>query len=139
MQVPDLSGKPPDTYYITVRAFTGKSHMLKSYMLMVYAQRSQVRNFRRLARSHGYSVSTSLSRSLAVKNPPQFSSHGFPKHWVLHLTTSNRPFLLSADENCEKHFSGIPVACADALPSGRASRVPVLSACSPQIGAQRLA
>jgi hypothetical protein len=67
-----------DTYYVTLWPCTEKSHLLKAYILMVYAQRSQLRNFRRLARSHGYSVSTSVSRSLVVKNPPHFSSHGFP-------------------------------------------------------------
>jgi hypothetical protein len=70
-----------DPYYVTLRPGRGKSDFLKCYMLMVYAQRSQLRNFRRLARSHGYSVSTSLCRSLAAKDLPQFSSHGFPKYF----------------------------------------------------------
>src|SRR5688572_11832409 len=37
-----------DPYYVTLRSGTGKSHFLKCYTLMVYAQKSQLRNFRRL-------------------------------------------------------------------------------------------
>jgi hypothetical protein len=70
-----------DPYYVTLRPGTGRSHFLKCYILMVYAQRSQLRNFRHLARSHGYSVSTSLCRSLAAKDLPRFSSHGFPEYF----------------------------------------------------------
>jgi hypothetical protein len=70
-----------DAYYVTLRPGTGKSHFLKCYILMVHAQRSQLRNFRRLARSHGYSVSTPRSQSLAGKDLPHFSSHGFPKYF----------------------------------------------------------
>jgi hypothetical protein len=66
-----------DTYYVTLWPCSGKSYLLKAYTLMVYAQKSQVRNFRRLARSCGYSVSTSMSRSIAAKDLPHFSSHGF--------------------------------------------------------------
>src|SRR5687768_10600076 len=37
-----------DTYHVTLWPATGKSHLLKTYTLMVHAQRSQLRNFRRL-------------------------------------------------------------------------------------------
>jgi hypothetical protein len=83
------SNRNGDPYCVTLRPCTGKSHLLKTYTLMVHAQKSQLRNFRRLARSHGYSISTSLFRSLQLKISPTSPPTVFLNILALRITSSD--------------------------------------------------